>query len=85
MNPLASDDNTENDTRKVVPRHSAVIQGQRNVEEIPLNADHKSMTKFESLEDGNFQRMARILKRMVNKATEGHARQQDVADSQRGV
>ena len=68
-----------------MPQHSAVIQGQRNVEEIPLNADHKSMTKFESLEDGNFQRMARILKRMVNKATEGHARQQDVADSQRGV
>ncbi|ERF76311.1 hypothetical protein EPUS_04169 [Endocarpon pusillum Z07020] len=61
----------------VVPRHSAVIQGQRNVEEIPLNADHKSMTKFESSEDENFKRVSRIVKRMVNKAAERDARQQE--------
>lgn len=68
-----------------MPRHSAVIQGQRNVEEIPLNADHKSMTKFESSEDENFKRVSRIVKRMVNKAAERDARQQEDPGSLRGV
>lgn len=53
---------------QVVPRYSAVIQGQPNLQEVPLNADHRSMTKFESPEDENFKRLLRIVNRMVRSA-----------------
>lgn len=36
--------------------------------EIALDADHRSMTKFESPDDENFKRMMRMVKRMVKKA-----------------
>lgn len=37
---------------------------------MPLNADHRSMTKFESSEDENFKRISRVLKRMMKGAAE---------------
>lgn len=53
---------------KIVPSYSAVIQGQRNVEDIPLDADHHNMTKFGSVDNENYKSVISVLRRMVDKA-----------------
>lgn len=53
---------------KVVPSYSAVIQGQRNVEDIALDADHRSMTRFGSVDDENYKSVISVLRRMVDRA-----------------
>ena len=53
---------------QIVPSYSAVIQGQRNVEDGPLDADHRSMTKFGSVDNENYKSVISVLRRLVDKA-----------------
>ncbi|KAF5588729.1 Pfs domain protein [Fusarium subglutinans] len=50
----------------IVPKHSAVISGARNSEEIPLIADHSSMAKFTTSEDDGFQTLVNKLRIFAN-------------------
>jgi hypothetical protein len=49
----------------VVLKHSVVMLGLTRLEEIGLEADYKSMVKFESLEDTNFQKVIQRLLPMI--------------------
>ncbi|KAF5632700.1 eukaryotic translation initiation factor 3 [Fusarium sp. NRRL 52700] len=52
----------------IVPKHSAVVSGARNSEEIPLIADHSSMAKFTTSEDDGFKKLVNKLRIFVNVA-----------------
>ncbi|UZP35142.1 hypothetical protein NXS19_002958 [Fusarium pseudograminearum] len=52
----------------IVPKHSAVISGARNSEEIPLIADHSSLAKFTSNKDDGFQTLVKRLRIFVKVA-----------------
>ncbi|KAJ4115385.1 hypothetical protein NW768_011237 [Fusarium equiseti] len=46
----------------IVPKHSAVISGARNSEDVPLIADHASMVKFSTRTDDGFQKLVKRLR-----------------------
>ncbi|KAF5246377.1 hypothetical protein FANTH_6893 [Fusarium anthophilum] len=52
----------------IVPKHSAVISGARDSEEIPLIADHSSMAKFAESKDDGFQILVKRLRIFVDVA-----------------
>lgn len=55
-------------TFQVVPRHSAVIQNLRNVEEVALAAHHSNMVKYSSVDDPNFKKVALRLVKLAKNA-----------------
>lgn len=50
-------------------KHSAVIPGLINAEEIPLAADYRTMVKYPSSEDENFLKAARRIMVMTKKVS----------------
>ncbi|CAF3451038.1 unnamed protein product [Fusarium graminearum] len=52
----------------IVPKHSAIISGARNSEEIPLIADHSSMAKFSTSKDDGFQTLVKKLRIFIDVA-----------------
>ena len=55
--------------QQVVPRYSAVIPGAANSESIPLDADHTSLVKYATMNDGNFQRVIKRIQVLVRQSS----------------
>ncbi|KAI9868915.1 MAG: hypothetical protein M1813_002737 [Trichoglossum hirsutum] len=58
----------------IVPKYSAVVPEMPNAEEIPIEADHRHMVKYKSLDDENFCRVASRLVTMTKSARTKTAR-----------
>ncbi|KAH8790448.1 P-loop containing nucleoside triphosphate hydrolase protein, partial [Hyaloscypha sp. PMI_1271] len=52
----------------IVPKYSAVVPETPNAEEIPIEADHRHMVKYNSLNDENFRKVASRLVTMTKSA-----------------
>ena len=53
---------------QIVPRHSAVVPGAVDVEEIAIHKDHIQMVKFESADEDSFRRISWPIHSMVMEA-----------------
>jgi hypothetical protein len=54
---------------QVVPKASAVVPGVADAEQIMIHANHKEMVKFQSKNDGNYEKVSDHLIIMVEDAS----------------
>ena len=54
--------------QQIVPKWSAVLSGMPDAAEFGINADHRSMTKFSSADNEDFQKLSRTLEFMLPKS-----------------
>ncbi|KAF8523906.1 hypothetical protein BU17DRAFT_85349 [Hysterangium stoloniferum] len=52
----------------IVPRESAILPGAVNIEPISMHKDHTGMSKFQSVDDGDYESVLYIVQDMVKKA-----------------